>query len=502
MEKIVFIEPRPPDLHVFARSPIPRLGTVLMGTILKKHGYNVKSYIEVISELSELDVRDILSADCVGISCITSTAPRSYEIASNLKKLGIPVFMGGPHVTYMTEEAMEHCDFVFRGEADETIVDFIKALEKGEGVENIPGVSYKKDGKIVSNRSVSFPKDLDILPAADFSIIKGLEENPYKKLAITPIMTSRGCPYDCSFCSVTQMFGHQYRMRSTEKVLEEVENAMRGGAKWLFFYDDNFTANRKRTKELLHTMIERKLKPNWTAQVRVDVAKDHELMDLITKSGCHTVYIGFESINPETLKIYNKKQSVEDIEKCIRLLHKNGIRIHGMFVFGSDEDTTSTIQETVRFAKKNDLDSVRFLILTPLPGTRLHRELEKEGRIVSRDWSLYDAHHVVFEPRKMSYYELQSATMMAPKDFYSILQIVKRAARRDWFNVMIKAYGRNLTKTWIKKNDYFVEHTKSLTGAGRKIELAARKTADDIKEKFRQLESCGLVTRTRTHGSL
>ncbi|MBI5559870.1 MAG: radical SAM protein [Deltaproteobacteria bacterium] len=500
IKKIVFIETRPPDLHVFARSPIPRLGTVLMGTILKKHGYDVKSYVEVVGEI---DIEDILTADCVGLSTITSTAPRAYEIAKLLKDAGIPVFMGGPHVTYLAEEALQYCDYVIRGEADESIVDFIKALDKGAGFENIQGLSYRKDGAITHNRTLYYCKDLNVLPAPDFSIIKGLEVDPFKKLSITPIMTSRGCPYDCSFCSVTQMFGHQYRFRSTERVMEEVENAMRGGAKWVFFYDDNFTANKQRTKELLKTMIEKKLTPNWTAQVRVDVAKDVELLDLMKRSGCHTVYIGFESINPETLKIYNKKQSVEDIEKCIRLLHKEGIRIHGMFVFGSDEDTTDTISQTVRFAKKNDLESVQFLVLTPLPGTKLHHELEHDGRVVSHDWSLYDAHHVVFEPKKMSYYDLQSETLKASKDFYSVWQIAKRALRRDWFNVMIKAYGRSLTRKWLEKNTYFIDYTKKLTSVGKKVEITARKTAEDVKEKFRKQElSGGLIRRPNSQALL
>ncbi len=238
-------------------------------------------------------------------------------------------------------------------------------------------------------------------------------------------------------------------------------------------------------------MIDKKITPNWTAQVRVETAKDTELLDLMKRSGCHTVYIGFESVNPETLKAYNKKQSLEDIRNCIRILHSKGIRIHGMFVFGSDEDTTDTIAETVRFAKKNDIESIQFLILTPLPGTRLHHELDREGRIFSKDWSLYDAHHVVYEPKKMSYYELQKETMHASKQFYSLGQIAKRAARLDLFSVAIKAYGRSLTNKWIEKNQYFIDYTKRLTNAGRAIELAAKSTAEDVKEKFKQIELSG-----------
>lgn len=491
MKKIVLIETRPPDLHVFSRMALPRLGTVLLGTTLKQHGYTVKSYVESIAEL---DLADVLTADAVGISAITSTSKRSYEIAKILRLAGIPVFMGGPHVTYMPEEALEVCDYVVRGEADECIVDFVKALEMGEGFESIPGLSYRKNGEVFHNKDVPLCKDLDKIPNPDFSIVKGMETEGVRKLCITPVMTSRGCPFDCNFCSVTGMFGQKYRFRSKERVLEELKSVMDSGSKWVFFYDDNFCANPKRTKELLHAMIKAKLTPNWTAQVRVDVAKDNELLDLMKRSGCHTVYIGLESINPETLKIYNKKQSVEDIQKCITILHKKGIRIHGMFVFGSDMDTTSTIEQTVRFAKVNDLETVQFLILTPLPGTRCYRDLNSEGRIITKDWSLYDAHHVVFEPKLMSYYELQSETFKAAKEFYSVWQIVKRAARLDLFNVSLKAYGRNLTRTWVSNNQYFFDYTKKLTDAGRNIELAARKTAEDLQEKFRKLELSGAIT--------
>lgn len=489
MRKIVFIEPNPPDFHIFTRVPLPRLGTVILGTRLKQHGYEVKSYVESVAEL---DLKDVLSADAVGISTITSTSCRSYEIANLIRKAGIPVFLGGPHVTYMPDEALQYVDYVLRGEQDDNIVDFIKALETGKGLDKIPGLSYRRsDGTIKHNSAPPFCKDMDAIPAPDFKLVAGLEKEGAKKLPIAPVMTSRGCPYDCSFCSVTGMFGQKYRFRSKERVLEELQNHKDFGGNWVFFYDDNFCAHKKRTKELLHAMIEKKLTPNWTAQVRVEVAKDPELMELMKRSGCHTVYIGLESINPATLKLYNKSQSVEDITNCIKTLHKNKIRIHGMFVFGSDTDTTDTIAETVRFAKKNDLESVQFLILTPLPGTKCYRDLDAEGRIITKDWSLYDAHHVVYEPKLMSYYDLQLETMRATKEFYSIPSIVKRLARFDMFNVSIKAYGHSLTRKWIKKNQYFLEYTKALSDAGRKIELAAKKTAEDVKEKFHQIELSG-----------
>jgi radical SAM superfamily enzyme YgiQ (UPF0313 family) len=492
LKKIIFIEPKPPDFHIFSRMSLPRLGTVLLGTVLRKNGYDVKSYVE---EIAELDIEDLLTADAVGISTTTSTSTRAYEIAKIVKKAGIPVFMGGAHVTYVPDEALEVCDYVLRGEADENIVDFIKALEAGTGFDAIKGLSYRKNGEIFHNKAAGYCKDMDKLPCPDFSIVKGLEKKAHKKLSITPIMTSRGCPYDCSFCSVTGMFGQKYRFRSKEKVIEELQLNRDNGGKWVFFYDDNFSADKKRTKELLRLMIEKGLTPKWTAQVRVDVAKDPELLDLMQKSNCHTVYIGLESVNPETLKAYNKMQSVEDIQACIKKLHDHGIRIHGMFVFGSDNDTVETIHQTVSFAKKNNIESVQFMILTPLPGTNFFREIEKQNRFITKDWGLYDAHHAVFEPKKMTYHELQAETIKAAAKFYSIGQIIKRAVKLHMFNVSIKIYGRNLTRKWAKKNEYFLEYTKAITEKGRQIELAAKNTADDIKERFRQLEISGGLAR-------
>ncbi|MDH4099812.1 MAG: B12-binding domain-containing radical SAM protein [Nitrospirota bacterium] len=487
MRRIVFVEPKPPDLHIFTRMPMPRLGTVLLGTILRQKGYEVKSYVEVVRDL---DIEDILKADAVGISTITSTAPRAYELARQIKRAGIPVFMGGPHTTCLPDEALEHCDYVLRGEADEVIADFVAALEKGSGFEAIPGLSFRENGRVIHNESVAVCRQMDNIPCPDFTIVSGLEDGLHG-LSITPIMTSRGCPYDCSFCSVTGMFGRQYRFRSQERVLEELARHREMGGKFVFFYDDNFAANRQRTKELLRSMIEQNLTPPWTAQVRVEVARDPELMELMQRSNCHTLYLGFESVNPETLKAYNKRQTVEDIEKCIERLHAHNIRIHGMFVFGADDDTVDTIHETVKFAKENDLESLQFLILTPLPGTRMFHELESQDRLISRDWSLYDTHHVVFEPKGMTPYELQLETIKATARFYSMGQIAKRFVRLDMFNVSIKAYGRRLAKKWARKNESFLEYTKNITEAGRQIELAARNTAEDIRERFSQLEASG-----------
>jgi radical SAM superfamily enzyme YgiQ (UPF0313 family) len=199
------------------------------------------------------------------------------------------------------------------------------------------------------------------LPIPDLSLL-----DRFSALRTIPVMTSRGCPFNCTFCCVTEMFGRRYRFRSTESILKEL-GLYQG--KSVFFCDDNFTADPKHSKELLKGIIDRGIRlKRWGAQVRVDAARDSELLDLMRRSGCAIVYIGFESINPETLKGYNKQQTVEDIREAISRFHEYGIRIHGMFVFGGDADTVDTIRQTAEFALEAQIDSVQFMTLTPFPG--------------------------------------------------------------------------------------------------------------------------------------
>lgn len=462
--KIVFIEPKAPDVHVYTRMPLPRLGTSLLGTILQNNGYKTEVQIEA---LGNLDISAIEKADAVGISTITATAPAGYEMARQLRlrKFKKPIIFGGPHATYMPEEALQYGDFALRGETDETILSFIRALEANNGFNEIPGLSFWDKGAIIHNQRASYCKDLNVLPVPDFNLIT----NWQKQMTVTPIMTSRGCPYDCEFCSVTGMFGRQYRFKSPENVLIELENHKRlikenkvkDKNDWVFFYDDNFSINKKRTKELLRAMLAAKLTPKyWTAQASVDVADDEKLLELMKKTGCYLLYIGIESINPKTLKEYNKKQTAEDIEKAIKIIHRHGIKIHGMFVFGADNDDKKVIDDTVRFAKKNNLHSVQFLILTPLPGTRTFDELNRQGRIFNKQWNLYDAHHCVFTPKNFSAWELQLRTIKAMLKFYSWSHIFRRASqlllrfknfKETILEVSLNIYGRRSTKEWIEK---------------------------------------------------
>ena len=313
MTKIVFIEPQAPNLHIFSQFPLPRLGTLILGTIMKRRGFEVEVFVE---DFRKIDFDVVASADIVGISTITSTAPRAYAIADRVRAMGITVLMGGPHVTYLTEEALEHADFVVRGEGEAALAAFIDARERGEGFADVPSLSYKDAaGKVVHNPMAPRAADLDRIPFPDFSLLRPDAKNT-KHMSSIPVLTSRGCPFDCSFCSVTGMFGRKYRFRSIANIIEELR-LYKDRKAIVFFYDDNFAADPKRTRDLCEAMIREKFRFKWTTQVRADIARDPDLVRLMKKAGCHTVYIGFESINPESLEGMKKSQTVAEIARAV-----------------------------------------------------------------------------------------------------------------------------------------------------------------------------------------
>ena len=432
------------------------MGTILLSTILRNKGYNSKTFIE---DISEPDWKMLKKADLIGISSITSTAPRAFQLAKRFRSMGIPIIMGGPHSTFLPEESLEYADYVIRGEGEETVVELLEHLESGSPLNDIQGLSYNEGDRIIHNPNRPLIQDLDSAPIPDLNVVHN-----WKKRTIIPIATSRGCPFGCKFCSVIQMFGRKYRFKSIDRVIAEIKEVASRKAH-IFFIDDNFAANKDRTKELLRRMIAEDIHIEWSAQVRTDVARDAELVDLMARTGCFTAFIGFESINPNTLSLYNKRQKVEDIVECIRTLKNASISMHGMFVFGGDTDDIQTIRSTQSFAKRLGINSVQFLMLTPLPGTPVFDELKQQDRLIHTDWAKYDAHHAVFEPRLMTAFELHSETFKAMAGFYSWGTILKNFAHGNFFYSLVSLYGkRSLRKIKMPSKEY-LKDLKKLVGA-------------------------------------
>ena len=258
-------------------------------------------------------------------------------------------------------------------------------------------------------------------------------------------MTSLGCPFDCTFCTVTMMFGRKYRFRSPESVIAELE-ARR--PKRVFFYDDNFAADKRRLKTLLRMMIERGLTPRWMAQVRSDVARDEELLALMRQSGCNRLALGFESVDQATLDSYAKSQTVEDITDCIAALHRHGIKCHGMFVIGADNDTARTADDTVAFAEKHGIDSLMLNVLTPGLGTKQYEMMNGSDRVFEERWQFYDGQHVIFEPQNMTPVELQTGIVKGYRHFYSLRRSLKYLVRLRFERLLEHLWGWWYIRRW------------------------------------------------------
>ena len=418
--KIALIEPASTESNVYSKIPMPLLGPVYLGTILAKRGHEVAIYHENIHrpDYSRLD------ADCIGISILTSTATRGYEIAKKFPRE--KVIMGGVHASLLPEEALQYARQVVVGEAEGVITGIIEGTILDPIVRGTP------------------VQDLDNLPFPDFSLIKGGKGSMF----LTPVSTSRGCPFDCTFCSVTKLFGREYRFRSAENVMSEVVTRNRGP---IFFCDDNFTAHPKRTRKLLELMLKHKIN-RWSCQVRCDVARDEELLGMMARAGCKVACVGFESVNIKTLQKYQKNQTLEDIINAIRSFRKKKIKIHGMFVLGSDDDSATTVWDTLKFALKQKIDTIQMSILTPFPGTKVHEELQAQKRIFSRDWSLYDGQHVVFQPKLLSAKQLQINVAQAYVKFYSFSRFLSLLLRLHFRNAMFRLMGYRIVRQWIQQN--------------------------------------------------
>lgn len=418
--KIALIEPRASKANVYSKLGMPLLGPVYLGTILKERGHEVVIYHEDIyqPDYSRLDV------DLVGISILTSTAKRGYEIAGKFPKE--KVILGGVHASLLPDEAKSFARQVVVGEAEEVIVGVAEGAIRDAVVQ----------GKPVQN--------LDSLPQPDFSLIKGHKQRPL----IMPVSTSRGCPFDCTFCSVTKVFGRKYRFRSAENVIKELLS--RDTASF-FFCDDNFAAHLKRTHTLLELMLKHKI-PRWSCQVRCDVTENDALLGLMAKAGCKTVCVGFESVSIKTLEAYKKKQSISDIISAIRSFHRKKVKVHGMFVLGSDTDNEETVWDTLKFSVKEKIDTIQMMILTPFPGTKIHEELDRERRIFSRDWNLYDGQHVVFNPRLLSAKQLQLNVLKAYTKFYSLSMSFALLFKLSFRNALLRFMGHRIVREWVERN--------------------------------------------------
>jgi len=460
--RAVFLEPKPPNPHIFSLYALPRLGGVLLATLLHQRGWEVQVFVE---EVADIDFDQVLTADLVGISTITSTAPRAYALAAEISSSGVPVVLGGPHVTFLPDEALDHADMVVRGEGEVAILALARHFEGDPDLSRVPGLSWRKGDQIVHNPLQEEAVNLDTLPAPDLSLIHGYLRRSSLASRVIPIQTTRGCPYDCGFCSVTGMFGRKLRKRSPEKIVRELEGYRELGS-LAFFYDDNFTADRSHAREICRLIIDSNLKMDWSTQVRLEAARDLDLVNLMYKAGCRTVFIGFESVNQEALAESRKSQLANEMAGAVRAFRGAGIEVHGMFIYGLDSDSVQDLEESLKFAVNTPITTAQFLVLTPFPGTALLGRLTRENRILLSDWSLYDGHHVVYSPSRISPRQLQRKQVRAHWRFYSWPRILANMIKMKFVRTGIYIYARRINARWHRQNRFYLKVLKLFSTSG------------------------------------
>ncbi len=351
------------------------------------------------------DVPLDLDADLVGITLITGSAPRGYELARHFRARGRTVVLGGPHVTLVPEEAMQHADSICVGYAEETWPQLLRDFAAGQ-------MRRRYDqGHDFALTNLPFPRR-DLLDRRHF-------------LTQAVFEATRACAHDCEFCVVPTAWGRRQFQKPVGHVVEDIR---RVGQRRIIFIDLNLISDRAYAAELFEALIP--LEVRWFGLATSLIGRDPELMQLMARSGCAGLLIGLESICEASLGDVRKRfNEPSRYRALIGDLHALGISIQGCFVFGHDHDTTKVFDETVQFAIDAAIDLPRFAILTPFPGTPLHRRLDQDGRILSKNWELYDGQHVVFRPKQMTPQQLQAGHERAWRQVYSYGAITRRLGR-------------------------------------------------------------------------
>lgn len=381
---------------------------------------------------------------------ITSIAPliRSALLSALVAKEACPnatVVLGGPHATFMDEQILSEegaVDIIVRGEGEQTLLELAQKLPDSKSLRMVNGITFRSNNQIVRTPSRPFIQNLDELPKPAYRYFP-LERYRLFGRAILPVVTSRGCPFQCSFCVATRMFGKAYRSRSPKNVVDELEwlrDAYRAEA--FTFYDDTLTFDKKRIYEICDEIRNRKIGLPWDCQTRVDQVS-REILAKMREANCQQIFFGVESGCQQVLDAVNKKTSIEQNEKAIKLAKDAGLFVTISVIIGYPGETRSTLKQTLEFIRRVKPDDAYLCVATPFPGTELRMLVEKKGWKMSSDWNLYDTITPVFENPDLPSEEIRKIRREFYDSFYSPLYVFRQLLKRNFYSRMMARTALN-----------------------------------------------------------
>jgi anaerobic magnesium-protoporphyrin IX monomethyl ester cyclase len=445
--KITLVNPPyPPSVH--AHPPFIPLGLAYLGAVAEKTGHEVK-VIDCQAEKLNYDAfRSRLSktpSDIIGVTATTllyKSAMQLITIAKEIQPQAVTM-LGGSHGTFWDENALNEypsLDVVVRREGEQTFIELINKIQTNDSFNDVLGITFRKDGKIIRTPDRPFLEDLDSLPFPAHHLLP-LNELKHNGKILFPLFTSRGCVYWCDFCSTVRMFGRGYRMRSPKNVVDEMQLVHdKYGIDQVTFYDDAFSVNRERVVKICEELHARKLDMTWDCGTRVDMV-DKELLKTMYDAGCIAVWLGVESGSEAMLGAMNKRIKLDQTRTAYKTAHKVGLMTIANTVLGFPGETEQTAWETIRFIKELNPDDVGFYVATPYPGTPMYEQVKANGWLRITDFDKYDTAGPTFETPTMSMEKLAEIRYKAYQQFYLRPRYVLKMMRRGG------TYGRSAVKT-------------------------------------------------------
>jgi radical SAM superfamily enzyme YgiQ (UPF0313 family) len=374
----------------------PPLGLLYIAAALKKNGHNVSVIDYSLEKLDHKNLAARIEQEKTGLVGISTVTPKIYdamELAEFIKKEfpEMIIAAGGPHATLLPEAVLKDCpsiDFIVQGEGEFALNALVERLENNLTADGLDGIAFRKGKEIINNPLKEYIADLNSIPMPDRELIDINRYSGFLKTSVSPattIMTSRGCPYRCIYCS-KPVTGEKVRATTPENVIKEIKFLMsQYGIKEIIFYDDSFTINRKRAIKICDLIIKNDIKVKWQCETRVNLV-DEELLIKMRKAGCYVIAYGIESGSDRVLKVLKKGVTTDQMKKAVKLTKRAGIQIVGYFMLGIPSETEEEIKETINFAKSLNLNYAQFAVATAFPGTELYK-MAKDQNKINEDWS-------------------------------------------------------------------------------------------------------------------